>query len=251
MAAFMDQHLRIADVPDYAPALNGVQVAHRGPVTGIAAAVDVSLATIDGTVAAGANLLIVHHGLFWGGLQPLTGRQYQRVHRLIANDVALYAAHLPLDVHETHGNSRLLARELGLVPTAGFARYRDVDCGVCGESDTATSVIHASLERFASTHGGRATATRYERNRITRRWGICSGSGASQDTLREALARGIDTLIVGEGPHWSAVDAQDSDLVILYGGHYATETPGVAALAEFVSSTFDLPWSFVAAPTGL
>jgi putative NIF3 family GTP cyclohydrolase 1 type 2 len=87
--------------------------------------------------------------------------------------------------------------------------------------------------------------------KVTRRWAICTGAGAGQDTLREATASRIDTLIVGEGPHWTAIDAEEAGLTVIYAGHYATETLGVQALAEHVGRAFDLPWVFVDAPTGL
>ena len=87
--------------------------------------------------------------------------------------------------------------------------------------------------------------------RRTQSWAICSGAGASADTIREAVELGVDTLIVGEGPHWSAVDAEEKGLVIIYAGHYATETLGVRALAEHLTAKFKLPNTFVAAPTGL
>ena len=139
LAAHLDALLRVREIPDYPPALNGVQVEHRGPVARIAAAVDASARTIRGAVDAGANLLLVHHGLFWGGLQPLAGHHYSRVRLLLEHDVALYSAHLPLDAHATFGNSLLLARELGLEPDGGFARYDTIDCGVRGSSDLATA----------------------------------------------------------------------------------------------------------------
>lgn len=189
--------------------------------------------------------------MFWSGLRPFVGPAYARVSRLIANDVAVYSAHLPLDAHETHGNSRLLANELGLEPTAGFARHESVLCGVRGESDMRTEDLAQSLRVFSRKHGSQVVATPFDAGRRTRRWAICSGSGANRDTLDEAAAAGIDTLIVGEGPHWSAVDARDSGLVILYGGHYATETLGVCSLAAHIERTFGIPWTFVAAPTGL
>jgi len=87
--------------------------------------------------------------------------------------------------------------------------------------------------------------------RRTRRWALCTGAGASSDTMREAIELGADTLIVGEGPHHTAVDAADAGVVVIYAGHYATETLGVRALAQHVSERFGVPWSFVAAPTGL
>ena len=251
IASHLDTLLRIRETPDYPPALNGIQVEHRGPVTKIAAAVDTSARTIRGAVDAGANLLLVHHGLFWGGLQPLTGPHYTRVRLLLDHDVALYSAHLPLDAHPKFGNSLLLAQKLGLDAGAGFARHETIDCGVRGASDLATAELAARLNAFANSHGGSAIASAITPGRRTRHWAICSGAGVNVDTIREAVELGVDTLISGEGPHWSAVDAEEKGLVIIYAGHYATETLGVCALAEHLSVTFGVPWSFVAAPTGL
>ncbi|HYV98765.1 MAG TPA: Nif3-like dinuclear metal center hexameric protein [Gemmatimonadaceae bacterium] len=251
LAAYLDERLRVRETPDYPPALNGVQLAHRGPVHRIAAAVDVSRRTIEGAITAGANLLLVHHGMFWGGLERIDGRQYDRMRLLMDHDVAVYSAHLPLDTHPEHGNSRLLAAHLGLVPSGGFARFENIDCGVHGESSIATADLQQRLQSFAESHGGNVVAVSYAPDRVTRRWAICSGSGASRDTLREADAAGIDTLIVGEGPHWTAVHAQDTGLVIMYAGHYATETLGVCSLAAHIESRFGLPWTFIPAPTGL
>jgi dinuclear metal center YbgI/SA1388 family protein len=251
VAAHLDALLRVHETPDYPPALNGVQVQHRGPVKKVAAAVDTSARTIRGAIDAGANLLLVHHGLFWSGLQPLTGPLYERVRLLLDHDVALYSAHLPLDAHPTLGNSRLLALEVGLEPSAGFARHETIDCGVRGECDVLTAELVARLHGFASSHGGSAIASASAPGRHTRRWAICSGAGANADTIREAVEHGVDTLITGEGPHWSAVDAEERGLVIVYAGHYATETLGVHALGEHVAAEFELPFAFVRAPTGL
>jgi dinuclear metal center YbgI/SA1388 family protein len=243
--------LRCRETPDYVMALNGLQVDSRAPIARVAAAVDCSLRTIEGAVAAGANLLIVHHGLFWGGLQPLTGAHLARVRALLEHDVALYSAHLPLDAHETMGNSYLLARTLNLEPTGGFARYHTIFCGVQGAADVATADLVALCDQFARSHGGRVVASSYPADRRTRRWGIVSGAGVTADTLREAVELGLDTVITGEGPHWSAVDAEEKGMVILYAGHYATETLGVKALAEWIAAQAGIPWSFVDAPTGL
>lgn len=251
MAAYLDSLLNTADTPDYPPALNGVQVSHRGPVTRVAAAVDCSQRTIDAAVSGHANLLLVHHGLFWGGLQPLTGPHLGRVRALLTADVALYAAHLPLDAHATFGNSRLLAGELGLIVSAGFARHESIDCGVRGESDLDTAALVERVRTWATPWGHQTVASALPAGHRTRRWAICSGAGAQVQTLREADATGVDTLIVGEGPHWSAVDAPERGLVIIYAGHYATETLGVRALAAHLSERFGVPWDFIHSPTGL
>jgi dinuclear metal center YbgI/SA1388 family protein len=251
IADHLDTLLRIGAIPDYPNAVNGIQLAHRGPVTRVAASVDFSRMVIERTIAEGANLLIVHHGMFWGGLQPLRGAQYERVRLLIEHDIAVYAAHLPLDAHPDVGNNVLLARELHLVPTDGFAAHQGAMIGVRGSSDIETIVLIDRARAFAQRHGGDVRTTSVDPGRRTRRWAICTGAGASASTLAEAAEVGIDTLIVGEGPHWTAVDAPEAGLVIVYAGHYATETLGVSALATQVADVFDIPWSFIEAPTGL
>ena len=251
VADHLDALLGTTTIPDYSGALNGVQVTNRGPITRIAASVDASRRVIEAVVANEANLLIVHHGLFWGGPQPITGVVYERLRLLIAHDIAVYSSHLPLDAHPTYGNNVLLARALGLDPTGGFARYRTVDVGVRGECNCETEALVQQLDVFARTHGGSVRATPMPPGRRTRRWGICTGAGASNETLAEACELNLDTLIVGEGPHHTAVAAEDLGITVVYAGHYATETLGVQAVADHVSSTFGIPSMFIAAPTGL
>ena len=174
-----------------------------------------------------------------------------RLRALFAHDLAVYSVHLPLDAHETFGNSRLFAGELGLDVAGGFARYQQIDCGVRGEADLDTAALIARVRDWARPLGHHVVASRVPAGHRTRRWAVCSGSGAQAEILHEAYASGVDTLLVGEGPHWSAVEAPEHGLVIVYAGHYATETLGVRALAAHVEKTFGVPWSFVHAPTGL
>jgi dinuclear metal center YbgI/SA1388 family protein len=248
---YLDELLRINEIPDFDGALNGIQVESDAPIVKVAAAVDARERTIRGTADAGANLLLVHHGLFWGGLQRLRGAFLRRIRLLLEREIAVYSAHLPLDMHAELGNNVLLAREMGLVPTTGFARYKSVDIGVAGTSDVPTVELVARAIRFARAHGHEVRTAGAVDGKVTRRWAICTGAGAGHDTLREAADGGHDTLIVGEGPHWTAIDAEEAGLTIIYAGHYATETLGVRALATHVASVFDLPWVFVDAPTGL
>jgi dinuclear metal center YbgI/SA1388 family protein len=251
IADHLDALLGAADVPDYPSALNGVQVETDREIVRVAAAVDVRERTIRGAIDAGATLLIVHHGLFWGGLQPLRGAFLRRVRLLLDNGLSLYSSHLPLDAHGELGNNVLLARELGLTPSGGFARFKTVEVGVSGTDALDTAELVRRAERFAAQHGGTLRTAGMTPDRTTHRWAICTGAGADAETLAEATSRGIDTLIVGEGPHWTAVDAEERGLAILYAGHYATETLGVRALAAYVSERFGIPWSFIPAPTGL
>ena len=251
IAAYCDELLGTKTTPDYPPALNGVQVGHRGPVQKIAAAVDASLYTIQHAVAEGANLLLVHHGLFWNGLRPITGAHEARLRTLFTHDIAVYSSHLPLDAHATYGNSALLAQELGLAVSGPFARHEHIHCGVRGEADLDTARLIEQVTAWARPLGHHTVASRIPAEHRTRKWAICSGAGAQVSNLREAYETGVDTLIVGEGPHWSAIEAEEHGLVIVYAGHYATETLGVRALAAHLSERFTLPWTFLHAPTGL
>jgi dinuclear metal center YbgI/SA1388 family protein len=251
VATYVDELLSVARTPDYPPALNGLQLDHRGPVVGIAAAVDFSRQTLEGAVAAGANLLLVHHGMFWGGNQRLVGAAYERLQLAITRDVAVYSVHLPLDAHEALGNNVLLAGELGLVPDGRFASYQAAWIGVRGDADVETQTVVERARAFAARWGGNVVSTPFDDRRRTRRWAICSGAGASSEAVREALQAGVDTLVVGEGPHHTAVEAADTGLVIVYAGHYATEVVGVRALAQHVAERFGMPWRFVHVPTGL
>lgn len=251
LANHLDTLLRTADIPDYPGALNGIQVENGAPITRVAVAVDASLRTIQGAIDVRANLLIVHHGLFWSGAQPLRGPVYERFHRLLTNDVAVYSSHLPLDLHPRLGNNALLARALGLDPTEGFARHQSILVGVMGNADIDTESLAARANIIARAEGGTLVSVGVTPHRRTRRWALCTGAGASSDTLREAIAAGVDTLIVGEGPHHTGVEAAELGIAVLYTGHYATETFGVRALGAELERHFELPWTFLAAPTGL
>ncbi|HJU67027.1 MAG TPA: Nif3-like dinuclear metal center hexameric protein [Gemmatimonadaceae bacterium] len=251
IARHLDATLRVEEIPDFAGALNGIQVETEAPISRVAAAVDARERTIRAAVDADANLLLVHHGLFWSGTQPLRGAFLRRVRLLLEHQVAVYSAHLPLDMHPELGNNALLARELGLEPSAGFARYKTIDIGVSGTCDIPTAELVTRTARFARAHGHEVRTAGPVDGKVSQRWAICTGAGAGQETLREAAGARIDTLIVGEGPHWTAIDAEEAGLTIIYAGHYATETLGVRALAAHVGDTFDLPWLFLDAPTGL
>jgi dinuclear metal center YbgI/SA1388 family protein len=251
IARHLDHVLRTNEIPDYPGAMNGVQVEHDGPITRCGVAVDASLLTIDAAITCNANLRIVHHGLFWGGAQPIRGRIFQRVRRLLAHDIAVYASHLPLDLHPTLGNNALMARTLELTPSAGFAHFQSTAIGVMGDADVETMILAARCDALARREGGQLVAVGATPQRRTRRWALCTGAGASSETLREAAAAGVDTLIVGEGPHHTAVEATELGIAVLYGGHYSTETFGVRALGAELERVFGLPWSFIAAPTGL
>jgi dinuclear metal center YbgI/SA1388 family protein len=252
IARFCDALLGVPGFPDDARALNGIQVDTSADVARVAAAVDARERTIAAAATAGAQLLIVHHGLFWGGLTPVRGAQLRRFDALLRGGVGVYSAHLPLDAHPEIGNGALLAAELGLDPAGGFGRHLGVEVGVHGSTSAVeTAQLVARARAFAERYGGSVRTSLLPPGRTTTRWAIVTGAGADSDTLAEAAQRGIDTLIVGEGPHHTAITAEEMGLVVIYAGHYATETLGVQALARRVADTFGLAWEFVHEPTGL
>jgi dinuclear metal center YbgI/SA1388 family protein len=248
---YLDEELRTFAVPDYDEALNGLQLANNGRVTRVAAAVDFSGASIAAAIEQKADLLVVHHGMFWGGSQPIVGHAFLRLQIAMAANLAIYSSHLPLDLHPTLGNNVLLAKELGLSPKGTFGKYKDVEVGVSGSADLKTSALFETVSTYASRFRTAAVATPFASTRFTRKWAIITGAGASSESIAEAAAQGVDTLIVGEGPHHSAVLARDLGIVVMYAGHYATETLGVRALAERLTKQFELPHTFVDLPTGL
>jgi len=251
LVAYLDGVLETSRIPDYPGAINGLQLANEGPIRKIAAAVDFSSRSVASAIDGGANFLLVHHGMFWGGAKPITGVVFRRLRSLIDNDVAVYASHLPLDCHREFGNNMLLSRELGLEPGGEFASFKTFPIGVRGTSNIPTAELVAAARRFASRHATEVVVSPFQPEAITKSWAICTGAGASAETLHEAAASGVDTLIVGEGPHWTAVEGEELGITIIYAGHYATETLGVRALAHHLSERFSLEWMPIHAPTGL
>src|SRR4029079_13163297 len=138
-----------------------------------------------------------------------------------------------------------------LEPSGGFASFQERNIGLSGRSEIPTRTLADRAAEFSRQFGGTLVTTPFDRDHVTRAWGLCTGAGADSSTLREAAERGLDTLVVGEGPHHTAVEARDLGIVVLYAGHYATETLGVRALGETVAARFDVSSTFVDAPTGL
>jgi dinuclear metal center YbgI/SA1388 family protein len=242
---YLDRYLRVAEVPDWSGALNGLQVENGGEVTRVAAAVDASGAAIGEAVRRGCDLLLVHHGLFWDGNVPVTGRRYRRLHGLLTSGVAVYSAHLPLDVHPEVGNNVVLARELGIELDARFGEYQGEPLGVAGRLELSREGLAA---RLGDVLGTRVRLLPGGPERL-RRVGVLTGGGGGM--IRAAVAAGLDGYVTGEGAHHTYFDAMEGGTNVYYGGHYATETWGVRALAEHVAGRFGWPWEFLELPTGL
>jgi len=244
---YLEAYLELSDHPDSSTALNGLQVQGPAEVEHLVVAVDASEASIRSAVERGADLLLVHHGLFWGGLTPLTGQLFRRVAPLIRSDVGLCSIHLPLDAHRDVGNCALLAEALGLEVQESFADYDGVDIGWWGR--LAEGVPAHELEGDLREVLGGPVHTIAGGPAKVRRVGVVTGAGAG--FLSEAVELGLDALVTGEAPHHAHFDAMESGIHLFLGGHYATETFGVKALAAHLADRFDLTWEFLDQPTGL
>lgn len=245
IVSYADEHLRLREIADWPNALNGLQIENSGTVTRIGAAVDASTRAIDTAIERGINFLIVHHGLFWPGLQPMIGGRRRLLERAFQQDLAIYSAHLPLDVHSVLGNNARLAASLGFENTEPFFEMK----GQCIGLKIQTEVLRADLlARLEQLLGGSIRMFPAGPERICAVGLITGGAGSE---IYEVAREEIDTFITGEAPHWAAVAAEELGINLLLGGHYATETFGVKALAAHLSDRFDLPWEFIDCPTGL
>lgn len=246
LVRYLDDFLRVSGVPDYPNALNGLQVdCGRAGVHRIGVAVDASQQTIDAAVRGGADLLIVHHGLFWDGNRTVTGRRYRRLKALLDADLPLYSAHLPLDVHPEVGNNAVLARELGVEIRGTFAEYKGMPVGVWGELEIRREALCARLDALL---GGPVKMVAGGPEQVRTVAVITGGAG---DETAAAAAAGYDAYVSGEGAHHNFFDAEEGGINLLLGGHYATETFGVRALGRHLEAVFGLEWVFIDHPTGL
>lgn len=245
LVRWLNEYLGVGRLPD--PSLNGLQIQGTETVRRVAASVDTSINTLRAAADAGADLLLVHHGLFWGRPLALTGPHHERVRTAMMADLNLYAAHIPLDAHPEVGNNAMIAGALSLQNRVPFGDWQGHKIGVAGELP-----FEQSLQDFADriqkltgeiclVHGGGIPTVR--------RLGIVSGSGAG--SVPEAAAMGLDTLLTGEPEHKFFHDAFEYGVNVVYAGHYETEVFGVRALAARLEEEFGLPWQFLNFPTGL
>jgi len=240
-----DELLRTAEIKDYDRAVNGLQVENKGTVSKIAATVDASLATVRKAIDVNADLLIVHHGLFWRASHPWTGRRRELIALLIENNLAIYSSHLPLDAHPRLGNNAQLLTALGLKRSRPFFFSHGQYIGFKSQTNIRRTELITRLQRAT---GARPLLIPAGPNSC-RNIGLVTG-GAGAD-LAKAHDEGVDTFITGEGPHWTYALAEELGINVLYAGHYATETFGLKALAAHLSRRFKIPWIFLDHPTGL
>ncbi len=242
---YADEMLRLPEIEDYANALNGLQIENDGNVTKLGAAVDASGPVLQMAAEREIDLLVVHHGLFWAGLRPLTGPLFRAVKLATTHNLALYSAHLPLDFHPTLGNNALLADSLGLKNLDPFLEVKGRPIGLQAAAELRRDELLAKLEESL---GGPVRCIGAGPMEI-RRVGLVTGGAGGE--IYAAAREGVDSYITGEAPHWAAVAAEELGINLFLGGHYATETFGVKALAAALAKKFEVPWEFLDRPTGL
>lgn len=243
IVAFCDTRTRRTEVQDFPGAHNGLQIENHGEVCKIAAAVDAGQIPFEQTIAAGADFLICHHGLYWNAPMPLTGAHYKKIKTALDAKLAVYAAHLPLDCHPEIGNNALLAKALELGRVGSFIPYEgnDIATIAAGPAGGRHELTQRLKARFPNTY----QAIEYGSEQ-PERIAILTGSG--QSAIDQLHTNRIDTLITGELRQHHFNMAQELELNLYPCGHYATEVFGVKALAQEVAEHFSLEWCFIETP---
>lgn len=247
LIAEADRLLEPGHFEDYC--VNGLQVPGPDSVATIASGVSAHVELFERAAQERAQLLLVHHGVFWGeGVRSIDAPLKRRLGLLFDEDIGLAAYHLPLDAHPQLGNNALIARGLGAVELEPFARHRSVTIGFVAKLP-GEGVSGEELRGQVQQLTGReplwfdSGPSRIERLAIV--------SGAGGDFVSEALAEGAQGLLTGEAPERSMADAREAGIHLFAAGHYATETFGVRALGEHLAERFSLRHVFIDVPNPL
>lgn len=248
LTRYLDEYLNNAGYSD--ASLNGLQVEGRGEVQTIALAVDASLQAINAAIEGNADLLLTHHGLFWGAAQPLTGWFGRRIRHLMTHNLSLYTSHLPLDAHPEVGNNIQLAKLFGWHDVAPFGTYKNKTIGYIATLKTGlhqTELLDL-IETKLHLHDGELRVWGAT-DKLIKRVGIVSGGAAT--TIDEAITAHCDAFITGEPNYGATFPAIESNVPLICAGHYHTETLGVQALGKHLEDQFGLKTFFIDAPTGV
>ncbi len=247
LVKYLDELLELELWKKIDASLNGLQIEGANRISRIAFAVDASEQTFSMCIKAAAQMLIVHHGLFWGKPLPLAGTHRRRIKLLLDSDISLYAAHLPLDFHPQLGHSAAIARALGLEIKDNLTIESGMDIGTLAHAPEPLdlSLFVASVDRQLDT---KSRVLPFGREAVER-VGIISGYGSK--ILDEPLSKKIDTFLTGESSHTLYHFAKEFGVNVVFAGHYATEVPGLKELASHLASRFALETKFLQAPTGL
>jgi dinuclear metal center YbgI/SA1388 family protein len=241
----LDRLLDVAAFRDYGP--NGLQVPGRGAVQTVVTGVSAHAELFERAAAAGADLVVVHHGLFWRG-QPLevTPVMYRRLRLLFDHDMALAAYHLPLDAHPEHGNNALIAAGLGTLDPQPFAPSDGQPIGVHARFDGDGLTLGELTARVRDLVGGREPLVVAGGEHRVRTLGIVSG--AATDYLHDAIALGLDAFLTGEPSERAFGIARDEGIHFLAAGHHATETFGVRRLGALLEAEFGVRHEYIDVP---
>lgn len=231
-------------------AINGLQVAcsnQEKEIKKIVFAVDACEQTIQRAIKAKADLIIVHHGLFWGKQIPITGVHYNRIKLLIQNDIALYASHIPLDANEEVGNNFGLAKRLELSNLEKFSSWRGMVLGVKGILPQKYTIEEIVKKIFPNNEKPLAILP-FGKKEI-QSVGIISGGAAEE--VADAIEQNLDLYITGEISHENYHQCLENKMNFLAGGHYQTETVGVSLLMKKISQELNIETEFIEFPTNL
>lgn len=246
LVTYLDGYLRIGEIQDYGP--QGLQVeAANDHVQRVALSVDTSPPAIEAAAAWGADMLLVHHGLFWRSVERIAGPLGWRVRQLLENGISLYAAHLPLDAHPEVGNNAVLARMLDLDIKQWWCEPTNVPIAVLGTVPKGT-FLPQMVETIQQQLNSSVRVLNHGPERV-QNVAILSGFGA--DKVADAKALGADTFLTGETSHANYWAAADYGMNVLYAGHYATETVGVQALGHHLVEKFGVEVKFFDFPTDM
>lgn len=233
------------------PSLNGIQIQNSAPdskeIKKVAFAVDACEATALIAAREGCDLLFVHHGLFWGGCQTVTGSFYRRISSFIKNDLALIAYHIPLDANQPYGNNAGLAARIGLTETEPFGLWRGMEIGLKGRLEKPLSVDELAEKVLA--RGEKPLAILPFGKKEISTVGVISG-GSSED-VEAAVEEGLDAYITGEASHELYHYVEECGMNMICGGHYQTETIGVNLVKEKLEKEKGISCIFIDLPTKL
>jgi len=242
---FLDDLLKVEEWQDKSN--NGLQVEGKEEVKKVAFAVDACMEVFEKAKEIGADMIVVHHGLIWGGIDYVKGLIKRRLEFLLKNGISLYAVHLPLDAHPSVGNNAQILKAMGLEPIESFGVYQGKEIGYIGvydESKPLDDVLDLIREKVNQT-----LVVLDFGSEDVKRVGVVSGRGSF--ALVEAVERNVDLFITGEQDHSIYHLAKECGVNVVFAGHYATETFGVKALMRVVGGEFDIDVEFIDIPTGL
>ena len=244
LSHYLDNLLEINSISDAPHALNGLQIQSQGEIKKIGLAVDLCQATIDLAIEKKCQMLFVHHGAFWSGLQPIRGKHYEKISAMMQANLGLYSAHIPLDLHPVYGNNRALADLIGLENLESFGEYGGIKIGLKGSlpaisAEKLGEVLEQKLDSQVKVIGKGEVKT----------VGLVTGGAA--DIVRQAIQEGLDCYITGEGANHHFHEATEGNCILIFAGHYATETGGVKSVGKHLQEKFGIASEFLHYPTGL